>query len=1234
MYNPNVPSSNMGIAPISGQPSQPLGPTPMMGPPPPMMGGMPPPPVGTPPISSATEGLGGYGGSRAGRAGFSDRMQQMTAPPKPKPQPVQQLHGGGMVGGMGGMYGGMGGMYGGGMDGGGMMPPMPMPSMYQPSMMGYGGMGGMYGMGGDAWQVHGGGFGINRPNYPMGGYNNQNQRQPFQNYQQDVPSYTSANRSPFDGSFSTAPSASENSPYMRTRDISSNGMSSSGQPSFALNAENTGGMSGQPSFTNAYGSYYKDSASGDMALDPSQFAPSQTAAPVDQVADQKVNAQALFDRARSNQAGMSDEAKSMFGQTGNSFTNKSARRQFGADGYASGGMMAQQDTLHGRLGGQADSFNRRYDPYLSGKSPSSQVGDTFQPSGVSGGSGNPALSGLGAYTGLAMAEGGEVPRQTDPVKMALGGFIGNSTTRDYSDDDPFGTDDLLDSLGIPDFNPNKDFGGGGGGDDSGGDDGDEYSDVPVVNLDPNDLGHLEPVLIGDQPAPEPESGGDGDDDIKSMILAEAAKQVAGAKNDIQLADGTVLSESDLKPVVGTSGSVENLEKIRSLIGDNMVNQYNQAGLTIDAVDSAPVVGSGDAGPEIFTDVPNILGQNPISLLSPIAPSRIRRTPGGGIVPDTPIDFGGSYVPPRVSRYFSQSELLNGNETEAFFNRDTRRPDMLNIALPGGSSKTRIEDDGYANAMAAAQQVDKASSAVKAAGGSSVNSDIDYPDSMTIGEIVADQANRRAIAEANTEAGVLGMRGGSGFGYNFPKDDAAIQQTTVPSYLNQIETFPPILVPSEETYNPTSSLGADPAPSEVKLEMAPPTGGGLTAGGIADLLEQNTGMANYLQRFTPSTGDPEIYADPSNFDPNRPSTYKEELGGGEGYNRPVVTLEGMGIDPANYPTEEDLRRDRERFNTPGVGDVATAEMAKRFMDIYESGQQKNVGGDSATYQDADGNYRNPAPNEVTFPAEGGVFNRDDVIAYKRGILSGEPTVVSADPTQTAPAPAPATTATADTDSSGGSTPKSNFDFDFPNTGETGEVFIDPTDSKVYFDDRFNKTGPMSKAFSELVSLLSHGLIDLDKISAKQREKGFEAYKKTQTLAYDEKGRVVGVKDPEGRTILLGPQPPKADKVDDDCPPGFQRVEGVCVPTGRSRVAANPATAIEDAIASATLPNTLRPIVRDVVDDDEEEETSDVGGLTIRRPSYFAGGGAVSDGMGSAIDSFISAMGGSVKKKNLM
>ena len=118
MYNPNVPSSNMGIAPISGQPSQPLGPAPMvgsapmgpMGPPPPMappmMGGMPPPPMMAPPpmappIAPITEGLGGFGGSSAGRAGFSERMQRMTSPPKPKPMPqpmpVQRMNMGGAV---------------------------------------------------------------------------------------------------------------------------------------------------------------------------------------------------------------------------------------------------------------------------------------------------------------------------------------------------------------------------------------------------------------------------------------------------------------------------------------------------------------------------------------------------------------------------------------------------------------------------------------------------------------------------------------------------------------------------------------------------------------------------------------------------------------------------------------------------------------------------------------------------------------------------------------------------------------------------------------------------------------------------------------------------------------------------------------------------------------------------------------------------------------------------------
>ena len=225
------------------------------------------------------------------------------------------------------------------------------------------------------------------------------------------------------------------------------------------------------------------------------------------------------------------------------------------------------------------------------------------------------------------------------------------------------------------------------------------------------------------------------------------------------------------------------------------------------------------------------------------------------------------------------------------------------------------------------------------------------------------------------------------------------------------------------------------------------------------------------------------------------------------------------------------------------------------------------------------------------------------------------------------------------------------------GADTDIFVDEDDENGYFAKVDRSTapkadeqnvaaeialfGPPSKAagaFQSLMKMLSFGVVDLKKISENQRKRGLEAYRITGKLAYDEKGRAIGVKDPEGRTILLGPQEQDVDDTggdDDGCPPVFVGINGVCTPI--QRIARNPATSISDSINKATLPviplpSTLRPVVRDVVDDDDEEETSDVGGLTIRRPNYFAGGGAVSEGMGSAIDSFISAMGGQRKKKS--
>lgn len=852
MYNPNVPSSNMGIAPISGQPSQPLGPAPMvgpapmgpMGPPPPMMGGMPPPPMMAPPpmappIAPITEGLGGFGGSSAGRAGFSERMQQMTAPPKPKPMPqpmpVQRMNMGGAVSSQG-------------------------LSMYQPPMM-------------------------PRPMGMMGG----------------------------------------------------------------------------------------------------------------------------------------------------------------------------------------------------------------------------------------------VPNRVEPLKMALGGFIGNPTTRDYSDDDPFGTDDLLDSLGIPDFDPNKDFGG--GGDDSGGDDDDYYN-----YLDDNYVYTPPPAPAPPVVVPEPESGGD---DIKDRVVADLIR--TPVEPTVGSSDPSV---PDVAPDLATF-----IDLIDPFEGQIVQPAVSAAPKAIDAVGAAPIVGSVESGEgEGASAEVDVLGVNPISLSSSGITDR-----GKGMTVSEMI-AAGSGNPNDVNVDISNIPEVDSDFTAR---RAGEILDGLNVARPGGSFKTRIEDDGLANAMAAAQQVDASEAFVE----------------PTPAEIQA--SNRRAMAEARADDAALAREGSLGGA------DAAIDGGYQPNLRRG--PFGPIGPESSfPGYGKVNSLAlpADTVFPEAKPEQI---GGGLAGAST------RPGMGS---------DDPIVYNDtprPQNTKYLSPFDISELKNLEEDYYR--TGAGSSDYDPmAAQATAEALRR--AEGDVSALDRIAEARMPTDDMQIVDD-------------------MRSVPRSSPEFAAPVG-----DLAQF-------EPQVRAA----------PAQTATVSDPDGGGPAPKSNFDFDFPNTGETDEVFIDPTDSEMYFKDRFEPNAP-TRAFESLIKALSFGAIDLGEISAKQREKGFEAYKKTQTLAYDEKGRVIGVKDPDGKTILLGPQPQDDEDTggdDDGCPPGFRKVNGVCMPI--QRVSANPATAIEDAIASATLPNTLRPVVRDLVDDDDdEEETSDVGGLTIRRPKYFAGGGAVSEGMGSAIDSFISAMGGSVKKKS--
>ena len=220
----------------------------------------------------------------------------------------------------------------------------------------------------------------------------------------------------------------------------------------------------------------------------------------------------------------------------------------------------------------------------------------------------------------------------------------------------------------------------------------------------------------------------------------------------------------------------------------------------------------------------------------------------------------------------------------------------------------------------------------------------------------------------------------------------------------------------------------------------------------------------------------------------------------------------------------------------VKDISQAEFGRKEISIAES----EMPGLMALREE----YSGKSPLKGAMLGES--LTESDVTflnSPKMNILaSADPTqtedVVSTAPAQTVPVPA---TATADPD-----------------------IFVDEDDENGYFAERDRFTapkadeqntaaeialfGPPSKAagaFQSLMKMLSFGLVDLKKISENQRERGLEAYRITGKLAYDEKGRAIGVKDPDGKTILLGPQPQDDEDTggdDDGCPSGFRRARG--------------------------------------------------------------------------------------------
>ena len=361
---------------------------------------------------------------------------------------------------------------------------------------------------------------------------------------------------------------------------------------------------------------------------------------------------------------------------------------------------------------------------------------------------------------------------------------------------------MLDSLGIPDFNPNKNFGGDGDGENNVATNPDTF----IINPAP----YFPEVVV---PSPVFPNLDDGNRYIGPNNPQEAIKK---AFVDPMSLEGVAPTES---PVLSAPKS-------------------------IDAVGVAPVVSAGGAGPELLTDVPDIFGQNPISLLSPIAPSLIslseRRTPGGGIVPREPSDFNAFYVPPKVSGAvsspdFAKPELLNENQTEAFFKRDTRRPDVLNAAQVVGLNP-RIDANGniLPGRADTAADIEAGTLASRNFGpevmsSSPIGAGIDYGNLGNIYNNIPKTGNTiftdSPVAGTNRFESVLPYVGNTG---EMPGSTPSVSNTTPPeptTVPRKVVSFEGELINiPEDKYNPTSSLGLDPAPN-----MALPDGSAIPGG---------------------------------------------------------------------------------------------------------------------------------------------------------------------------------------------------------------------------------------------------------------------------------------------------------------------------------------------------------------------------------------------------------------------
>jgi hypothetical protein len=202
-------------------------------------------------------------------------------------------------------------------------------------------------------------------------------------------------------------------------------------------------------------------------------------------------------------------------------------------------------------------------------------------------------------------------------------------------------------------------------------------------------------------------------------------------------------------------------------------------------------------------------------------------------------------------------------------------------------------------------------------------------------------------------------------------------------------------------------------------------------------------------------------------------------------------------------------------------------------------------------------------------------------------------------------------------------------------------LDPDTGKQMFTDkgkpitygvapRFSGGG-FAGFIQDLISFVvkgaTYGAIDINKMDEKYKEKLWDAYQAGGTWAYDEKGKIVGITDENGKLLNIGGG--GADGGDGNggdgtgivnvCEPGYVLVNGVCVPEDGASTGADDGYGgtFGGPIIRPTTPRTPRtPVVTPPT----------LPAPTIRAPKQFAMGGEVSPGLITAADRFLASLKG--------